>query len=105
MFQGSPLPLPSHKDVKTQWNVESTSMQNAFYHAREKRSIKNTSKGSKLGQTNGRIVRIYHPYYYFLHVSKDGKVSGIKDRTNGNGKSGNLKLFLLHKIIGLDVYA
>lgn len=105
MFQGSPLPLPRDKDVRTQWNVESTAMEDAFDHAREKRSIKSANKGSKSGQTNDRIVSIYHPYYYFLHVSDDGKVSGIKDGANGNGKSGNLKLFLLHKIIGLDVYA
>ena len=95
MFQGSPLPLPRDKHVRTQWNVENTAMEHAFDHAREKRSIKGAVKGPKSGQTNDRIVRIYHAYYYFLHVSNNGKVGGTKDMVNGNGESANLKVVFI----------
>ncbi len=106
MSQGSPLQLPRPRDenMRTGWNFESTTLENGFDHTRKKRSIQSTSGGTEQ-QTNIRIVRIFHKYQYFLQVSKDGKVKGTKDTINGNGKSGNLNLFLLYIIIGLDVYA
>ena len=95
MFQGSslPLPVPRNKDTEARWIFEGTSFENTFEHKREKRStVATASARASEGQTNIRIVRIYHRYRYFLQVSKDGKVSGTHN-INGSGKPGNLKLF------------
>ncbi|CAB4001532.1 fibroblast growth factor 1-like [Paramuricea clavata] len=74
MFQASPLQLPRDAVVRTRWNFERTTLENAFDHTREKRSVQGSEQ-----QTNIRIVRIYHHYHYFLQVSKGGKVGGTKD--------------------------
>ena len=94
MFQGSTLQLwrPRDEDIKTR-NFESSTLEDIFEHTREKRFIRSTSGGTEQ-LTNVRTVRIFHKYKYFLQVSNDSKVKGTRDTINGNGKSGNLNIFL-----------
>ena len=91
-FQGSSLQIPRSRDVRTR-DLESTTSEHDMENTREKRFISSTSGGTER-QTNVRIVRIFHKYKYFLRVSNDGKVEGTHDTVNGNGKSGNLNVFL-----------